>query len=167
MRAQVVTFLVCAAALLCGCVQREVLIPKSAAVPAGVDLSGSWRLVDESGAGMQGLGRGAGLIHVFLEAGTRLKLTQTADGLFISFDRSIVEEYRFGEQRVVSVGPVQADRVSGWAGESYVIETLGPDNHKLVETWQLEDDGSSLVRQVALFSKGSLVRTTVQTFEPA
>ena len=31
-------------------------------------------------------------VHVFLETGRKLKITQTNDGLFVSFDRSVVEE---------------------------------------------------------------------------
>ena len=114
-------------------------------MPAGVDLSGLWQLRDDSRdtvaridrAGVEAAGgleeidvarqrnpersrrrsSDGTLVHVFLETGSRLKITQTGYGLFISFDRAIVEEYRFGEKRQISVGPVTADRVSGWEGE--------------------------------------------------
>lgn len=166
MPANAVAFLV-ALVVLAGCAQRETLLPKSAVAPSGVDLSGNWRLVDESGDGLRRSGKRDGLLHFFIESGTRLKITQTAEGLFISFDRAIVEEYRFGEQRVVNVGPVQADRVSGWEGPSYVIETLGPENNKLLEAYRLEDGGNTLLRQVSVFRQGSLARSVVQTFERA
>ena len=53
-----------------------------------------------------------GLVFVFLETGKSLKISQTPDGLFISFDRSVVEEFRFGENRVVSIGEIEAQRVN-------------------------------------------------------
>jgi hypothetical protein len=71
--------------------------------------------------------------------GTALKVTQTGSGLFFSFDRSVVEEYRFGENREVEVGAITAERVSGWEGRSYVIETLDKDGAKLIESWQLRE----------------------------
>lgn len=87
---------------------------------------------------------------MFLEAGESLKVTQTEHGLFISFDRSVVEEYRFGEKREISVGPVIADRVSGWEGDTYVIETLDVDGAKLIETYRLFDNGRQLRRTIAI-----------------
>jgi hypothetical protein len=90
------------------------------------------------------------LVHVFLETGVRLKITQTASGLFISFDRSVVEEYRFGEKRVVSVGPVDADRVSGWEEDAYVIVTLDKDEAKMTERYSLSENGRVLVRSIVI-----------------
>jgi len=92
-------------------------------------------------------------VHVFLETGEALKITQTPDGLFISFDRAIVEEYRFGELREVNVGPVIAQRASGWEGASYVIQTLDNDGVILTEEYRLEDSGTVLIRDI-LVSKG-------------
>jgi hypothetical protein len=158
-------FVLLSAALIAGCAQREELLPKSAAVPAGVDLSGNWKLVDESGDDIRRARRRDDLIHVFLESGARLKITQTREGLFISFDRAIVEEYRFGEQRVINVGPVEADRVSGWEGRAYVIETLGPENNKLVETYSLGEAGRMLQRRVDLYRGGALSSSRTQRYE--
>lgn len=176
-----------AAAALVGCASREVLEPKSADVPAGVDLSGYWTLRASGSGGVAGsdaqsdvagvladvLGRtpnrrrapaAGSLVGVFLESGSNLKITQNPFALFVSFDRSIVEEYRFGENRRVSVGPVSADRVSGWEEGSYVIETLGPDGDKLVERYTLMPGGDALVRQVSVYEKGSLASAYVQRF---
>ena len=94
-----------------------------------------------------------GLVYVFFEFGENLKLTQTADGLFVSFDRSVVEEYRFGEQRMVNVGQVQAQRVTGWAGNALVVETLDRNGMKLTEQWQLQRSGEVLERTVTFRSK--------------
>lgn len=172
--AALVTFL-----LLVGCATREELIAKSADVPAGVDLSGQWQLrVDsqdtverlseagrEAAGGMEALVPGSSRqprgssrqrssdgpsVHVFLETGNALKVTQTGFGLFISFDRAIVEEYRYGEKRQVNVGPIIADRVSGWDGETYIIETLDEDGAKLIETYRLSGDGSKLIRKISV-----------------
>jgi hypothetical protein len=128
-------------------------------VPAGTDLSGNWVMrkispaehnrirqairktdgVDDdeifkrqrsaqnrsrSSRSMKG-----GLVYVFLETGTALKVTQTQHALFISFDRSVVEEFRFGENRTVSIGEVEAQRVTGWDGNQLVVETLDIHAH--------------------------------------
>ena len=92
-------------------------------------------------------------VGMFLEAGEALKVTQTEHGLFISFDRSVVEEYRFGEKREISIGPVTADRVSGWEGSTYVIETLDNEGAKLAETYRLYADGRSLRRTIAIIHR--------------
>jgi hypothetical protein len=166
------------AVITCGCTAREELIVRSSTVPAGLDLSGQWmlrpadrgtmkRIEDaaveaagglekivpakqaQSGDPPKATNTGA-LVHVFLETGVRLKITQTVSGLFISFDRSIVEEYRFGEKRVVSVGPVEADRVSGWDEDAYVIETLDKDESKMTERYSLDENGLVLVRSIVI-----------------
>ncbi len=169
---------VVAAFTITGCAAREVLIPKSAVVPAGMDLSGRWRLREErSNALLSAAERMAAeaegipmppksrteaprpqqnrdsLVHVFLETGSILKITQTPDGLFISFDRAVVEEYRFGENRVVNVGPVEAARVSGWEAGAYVIETLDDEGNKLIERYSLREDGAILMRAVSILRK--------------
>lgn len=178
--------------LLAACSAREVLVPRSRTAPAGVDLTGLWRLQTEgsnerlSNAERRAANDGGisipspsreqrsqpranrdSLVHVFLETGAMLKITQTEYGLFISFDRAVVEEYRFGENRLVNVGPVEADRVSGWEGSDYVIETLDMDNNKLVERYALQGDGDVLVRRVSIYRKGELDLSVVQRYERA
>lgn len=146
-----------------GCAAREVLIPKSPVVPAGVNLSGQWLL-----RGAEGESRRAAretLVHVFLETGRSVKVTQTTSGLFISFDRSVVEEYRFGEQREISVGEIRADRVSGWEGASYVIETLDADGAKLVERYRLDEDGRVLRRRIRLTDGSKVELDLEQVFD--
>ena len=175
--------LVLALLLLAGCAAQEVLVAKSAAVPPGVDLTGSWRLKDEVSSSPRELtnairrtdgvnerrvmetleqtdprmtrprrARG-GLVHVFLTTGRSLRITQTDAGLFLSFDRAVVEEYRFGENREVRVGPVTAQRVSGWEGREYVVETLDRSGMKLTERLSLSADGQTLKRTIVLRSK--------------
>ena len=164
--------------LVSACVTPEVLVPKDPIVPDGVDFSGRWQLSAESHESMRQLddvsleeptdivkeakrartGRSSRsskskAVHIFLEAGSNLKITQTEYGIFISFDRSIVEEYRFGENRRVNVGPIVAARVSGWEGNSYVIETLDDEGAKLVERYRLQHENTKLVRHVILWEK--------------
>ena len=153
------------AVLLGGCApKREQLVRKSAAVPAGIDLSGQWRLVGED-ALAQEQAPAEILVAVFLETGESLRITQTADGLFISFDRAIVEEYRFGELREISVGPVIADRASGWDEDRYIIETLDADGAKLLETWSLNEYGKSLTRTVTILDRQTRELDARQIFE--
>ena len=105
------------------------------------------------------------LAQVFLETGSDVRLTQTAEGLFISYDRSIVEEYLFGEHRAASVGPVIAERVSGWDGARYVIQTLDEDGVLLTERWYLEDEG---LKRDVVFSEDDVVQYAVtQSFDRA
>ena len=171
---------------LAACAQPPTLDSKSPVVPQGVDLTGQWVLRDESADTMRqikedeqgALGGGrikdirrasnskkGTLLHVFLETGTRLRITQTDSGLFISFDRAIVEEYRFGENRGINVGPVVAVRASGWEDGGYIVETLGEKGNLLVERYRLEDEGQLLLRQISIFKKEELQLSVVQKFD--
>jgi len=149
--------------VIASCAGTEILLPKPAEVPAGMDLSGLWQLHDDSKDSVKRTS--ATLAHVFLETGKSLKITQTADGLFISFDRAIVEEYRFGEHREVTVGPVAADRVSGWEGSSYAIETLTTDGAKLAESYRLENDGQRLSRSISITYENKIQLSVEQLFD--
>jgi len=180
--------------LVGGCATREELIAKSAAVPPGVDLSGQWRLRTASqetvrriedaemkaAGGEKGIDiraketrrseRGSSegtLVHVFLETGKALKITQTDYGLFISFDRAVVDEYRFGEKRKINVGEVEADRVSGWQENAYIIETLDMDGAKLIETYRLDDGGDTLIRSIVVIENAVRQVDVTQAFDQA
>ena len=179
--------------MLAACAAKEVLIAKSAIVPNGVDFTGQWQLraisqdtvrqINEAEiaaaggnekilvapAGKPRLSRqrssGGTLVHVFLETGNSLRITQTEHGIFINFDRSVVEEYRFGENREVNVGPVLADRVSGWDGESYVVETLDEDGAKLIEIYGLFDGGRTMIRTISILHKSASQIDVKQLFD--
>ena len=181
--------------VLGACGAPEVLAPRVGAVPPGIDLAGMWVMrqppegqgrrireainktdgIDESDIfrrrGQDRFGRSSsgsfkgGLVHVFLETGTRLKLTQTQYALFISFDRSVVEEFRFGENRVVSVGEIEAQRVTGWEGDQLVVETLDKNGMKLTERYWLTDDNNTLHRQITFRSKNLQEESVEQVFD--
>lgn len=185
----------CCTILLAGCASREVLAPYSPANVVNVDLSGQWELqgdpvrmerriqdairrTDDVSDGLIVPRRSSqtrrsaasqrvsgGLVHVFFENGRSLKITQTPSALFISFDRAVVEEYRFGENREISVGQATAQRVSGWDGGEYVVETLGRNGMKLSERYALSADGQELTRRVVFRSKQHESVEIVQTFE--
>jgi hypothetical protein len=161
--------------LLFGCSAMPELTPRSGGNPMQVDLSGQWEL--QGGPARQpaaeqtiripsSFGRGASpgdrsrakgpTVYVFLETGSSLKVTQTDFGLFFSFDRAIVEEYNFGEKRIVSVGPIEAQRVSGWDGRVFVAETMDRDGNLLAERWYLGDDSGTLIRDISI-SRGEIV----------
>ena len=106
-----------------------------------------------------------GLVYVFLELGEALKITQTDHGLFISFDRSVVEEYRFGGSQVVSVGQVVAQRVVGWQDDTLIVETLDRNRMKLTERFRLIEDKQVLERTIVLRSKELEEETVVQLFD--
>lgn len=167
-----------AGALVAGCAAKPVLLPKGPAAPSGVDLSGNWVLQEPAGTKRDSAGASEPRIRIpgdsplrgsqperssrrssgpsaqlFTENGSALKITQTSHGLFISFDRSVVEEFTFGENRIVAIGPVEAQRVSGWEGESYVVQTLDEQGYVLTEVWRLAEDGSMLIRDVSMVRK--------------
>ena len=148
------------AMLFAGCSGRELLIAKPAAVPAGVNLSGQWLLRDTSGT-TQRAARET-LVYAFYESGKSVKVTQTETGLFISFDRSVVEEYRFGENRAVSVGEISADRVSGWEGDAYVIETLDKDGTKLTDSYRVDSETDVLTRTSVIRTKNDTRQLSLQ-----
>ncbi len=182
--------------LLGACASPEVLEPRDGTVPAGTDFSGNWIMREISPAerrrirdairktagddvavlkaqrAAQSRSRSSGSmkggqVYVFLETGTALKITQTPYALFISFDRSVVEEFRFGESRMISVGQIEAQRVTGWEGKQLVVETLGKNGMKLTERFQLTDNGNTLQRQITLRSKKLEEETIVQEFDRA
>ena len=106
-----------------------------------------------NGGGSRGGKSGGASARVFLEFGESLKITQTYFGLFISYDRSVVEEYTYGENGLVTIGPIEATRVSGWEGQSFVVETLDDSGTILYESWHLEEDAAVLIRDIRI-SKG-------------
>ena len=190
-----------AIAALVGCAGGpELLLTPGGSEPPGVDLSGYWRLLNDSSDPLRQYSRQgfigprstervirltkeirragttaaasrrndrdrAALAQVFLETGDDVKVTQTADGLFISYDRSVVEEYIFGEHRIATVGPISAERASGWQGTAYVVETLDEDKVLLRERWSLTEGGETLQRDVEFFEKDELVFSAKQAFE--
>jgi len=192
-------YLVLLPVFLLACAAPEVLTPRDAAVPAGVDFSGQWKMRPESkrdqhrineainrtdgvdnktvlreminsqrksqNGGSSGGKSKAGLVGVFLESGDSLKITQTTHALFISFDRAIVEEFRFGENRPINVGQADAFRVSGWEGGDYIVETLGEKGMKLTDRYSLSSDGQVLTRHITLRSKNLEEVTIVQEFD--
>ena len=180
--------------LLYACGTPEVLLPRSATVPAGVDLSGQWQMRPESRRGQPRINeainrtdgvdnqtimremmnrqrRGSsgetkgGLVGIFLKTGDALKITQTEHGIFISFDRSVTREYRFGENRPINIGQADAIRVSGWESNDYVIETLGEKGMKLTDRYSLSADRRRLTRQITLRSKIMEEVTIAQEFD--
>jgi len=106
-------------------------------------------------------------VWIFIETGKRLRVTQTGDGLFISYDRAVVEEYTFGENRTASVGPIEVQRVSGWIGQELVIESMGKQGYVLTETWALDDDNSVLVRKILLVKGKDQLFSATQVFDRA
>ncbi len=149
--------------VLSGCAAKVVLLSKSANVPVGLDLSGLWAISDSTGE-TQASARET-LVFVFFESGKNLKVTQTGSGLFVSFDRSVVEEYRFGERREISVGEITADRVSGWEGRSYVIETLDKTGAQLSEKYTLVQAGRMLTRDIMIHQGERTLLQLRQSFE--
>lgn len=160
--------------ILAACGAAPTLDSKGAVAPDGVDFTGMWRVrndpdaerLADSAATRDGLiltdrraeqrrsRRGSGRsVQVFLEFGESLKITQTRFGMFISYDRSVVEEFRFGGNRIVAVGPIEALRASGWEGDTFVVETLDDAGSILRESWRFEGGTDVLVRKIRI-SKG-------------
>ena len=104
-------------------------------------------------------------MRVFLEFGEDVKISQTEHGLFISYDRSVVEEYTFGEKRLVTIGPIEALRVSGWVGTSFVVETLDGEGSTLFESWQLDSSRAVLARDIRIAKGDTDIYSVQQLFD--
>jgi hypothetical protein len=176
------------ACVVVACGSAPPLPAKPSAVPDGLDLSGDWTMRDASRASnrrIQDVEREAAVsgdslipgtgnrsrrdnsdiqVHVFLESGELLRITQTEYALFISFDRAVVEEYRFGEHRMANVGPIQAERVSGWENFAYVIETRDKKGTMLIESYRLED-ADTLVRSLRIVGDEAAELAVEQIFD--
>ena len=175
----------------CGGAPEPRLEPIGDVIPPDMSLAGRWQLrdVDDDSArrirnaGQQAAGRvedaiaptrreknrsksskDSPSVHVFLETGRNLKITQTSDGLFISFDRSVVEEYQFREHRAVRVGPIEAERASGWKDGRYVILTADTQGALLTETYALLD-GDILERTITIDYKQERTLNVRQLFD--
>ena len=184
--------LVAVAFAACVSQQRPLLTPVGDVIPAGVSLAGHWQLregTDEaqrrireaeyrSSGGLEGAAAPARRdrsrsrrdddgpsVYVFIRTARKLKITQTPDGMFISFDRSVVEEYRFREHRIVNVGPIEADRASGWEDGKYIIRTLDIKGALLQETYALDDGGQVLVRVVTVVYDDEELLSLRQVFD--
>jgi len=181
------------ALLVSGCAARPELLPHDASNPAGTDFTGRWELRSASGEPLtaavpreegirltstksqrsrSGLSRTSGskrskspAVHVFIENGELLKVTQTEYGLFVAYDRAIVEEFTFGENRVVSLGPIEAQRVSGWQGSDFIVETMDKQGVTLRETWGLVDAGNALNREIVIMDDEEELYTALQVFD--
>lgn len=103
--------------------------------------------------------------RLFLRSGNQLKITQAESAVFVSFDRSVVEEYRFGVLRKVSIGPIEAQRATGWIGDTLEIRTLDEEGALLTERWRLEDGGSRLIREITLTHKDEILMSGQQVFD--
>jgi hypothetical protein len=172
---------------LVACGSRPTLEPRAGGNPQQVDLSGRWVLrsggelpvaheqtirLPRSSTRRQTETRRAqterrtkGLsAHLFLESGKVLKVSQTDYGLFFSFDRAVVEEYNFGENRIVSIGPISAQRVSGWDGPAFVVATMDEQGHVLTERWRLEE--GTLTREISIAKGDDTSFSKRQVFDP-
>jgi len=77
----------------------------------------------------------------------------------------VVEEYRFREHRLVNVGPIEADRASGWVEGRYVIQTLDGDGALLEESYELQAGGDELIRRVSVTYGNEEVLSLEQTYD--
>ena len=137
--------------IMVACGSEPTLITRPDPVPVGIDLTGNWVQVATSGVSQPEARDQA--VHVFLKMGKSLKITQTDDGIFVSFDRSVVDEYRYGENRRISIGEITADRASGWAEKGYVIETIDEDGALLIDTYRARNAGESIRRTIVLMDR--------------
>ena len=152
------------------------LEPVGDVIPVGVSLEGRWQLRGSSDDAERRIrrseyrssgkrGADSPSVYVFLRTGSRLKISQTPYALFISFDRSVVEEYRFREHRRVNVGPIEADRASGWFDGAYVIRTLDSEGTLLEEGYALESPDGALVRTVSITHRNEKILSLRQEYD--
>ena len=178
--------------LLAGCAGKEPLPARAAGNPEQVDLTGLWELrggaprpaaeeqtirvpkaISRSEYQRRGQGQprssrsrpDGSSVHVFMTSGRTVRISQTEYALFFSYDRAIVREFNFGENRMVNVGPIQGQRVSGWDGGTFVIETMDESGTVLTESWSLEEGGDVLVREVSIVGDDEAGHESRQVFD--
>ena len=66
------------------------------------------------------------------------------------------------ENRAVSVGEISADRVSGWEGDAYVIETLDKDGTKLTDSYRVDSETDVLTRTSVIRTKNDTRQLSLQ-----
>lgn len=171
---------------IAACGSTPSLVSKTARTPDGIDFSGQWqvrhqdsgrRLSETPGireefvvpgrrnTARKDRGGSDRSVQVFLEFGESLKITQTSFGIFISYDRSIVEEFTFGENRVVTIGPIEALRASGWEGDRFVVETLDEGGSLLRESWEFGDSSDVLIRNIHIGMGEKEIYSRQQVFD--
>jgi hypothetical protein len=177
--------LLIALSAIAGCAAKEVLqpLPNSSVAPDGVDFSGTWVMRDDESDGQRSINRAVsqvggssvnsssksgsknGRVQVFLETGSQLKIIQTPDGFFVSLDRSVVEEFRFGENRIINIGEIEAQRVSGWDGPVYTVITLDSNGMKMIDRFWLGDNIDVLLREITFLGRNNEQATVNQFFD--
>ncbi len=65
---------------------------------------------------------------------------------------------------MVNVGPIQAERVSGWENNAYVVETRDKEGTMLVESYRLLD-ADTLVRSVQISGDSAVALDLEQVFD--
>ena len=65
----------------------------------------------------------------------------------------------------MTIGPIEAQRVSGWENGRFVVETLDDTGTVLTESWRLEAGGEELVRDITLVRKKDSPVVTRQRFD--
>jgi len=107
-----------------------------------------------------------GVAHLFFENTQKIKVTQTKYSLYINFDRSIVEEYSFGELKTIVLGNVKARRSSGWVKDKgvYRIETLDEYGMKITEEYKLLINEEKLERLLIFRDKDLNEIKVLQTY---
>jgi|TARA_B110000196_G_C21060124_1_gene621941 hypothetical protein len=106
-----------------------------------------------------------GVAHLFFENTNKIKITQTKYSLFINFNRSIVEEYSFGEVKKITIGNVIARRSSGWVNNVYRIDTLDDYGMKITEEYKLVNS-SNILERLLIFRDRDLNEISVlQTYQ--
>jgi len=63
------------------------------------------------------------------------------------------------------VGPIEAQRVSGWQGSAYIVETLDEEGAVLREEWRLDDSGNVLLRDISIVERNKETLSFRQEFD--
>ncbi|MEM1174529.1 MAG: hypothetical protein AAGI27_06925 [Pseudomonadota bacterium] len=155
---------------LAGCASGLKLPSPSGAFPSEIEFEGDWRRIESreedrmepdrlnlptsreatarrSSGPKAKPGR---KVRAFLEYGRQLRITQLDTALLISFDRSIVREYRYGEHRMTNVGPIVGERTTGFNGDVLEVITLDDAGGLMTESWRVKRSGRQLERRVTI-----------------
>ena len=65
---------------------------------------------------------------------------------------------------MINIGEIEAQRVSGWDGPVYMVQTLDQDGMKMIDRFWLDDD-DVLLREITFHGRKEETATVMQYFD--
>ena len=66
---------------------------------------------------------------------------------------------------MINVGDIEAQRVSGWDGPVYMVQTMDKGGMKMIDRFWLSDDEDVLLREITFHGRNAQTATVTQFFD--